>query len=333
MTLYRDRRLALALVLALALHGNEAHAQDNMCTGNLGDVRVRGNLNVTARCQLTGTDVRGNVVLFAGGALIARGARIRGNLEAADRADFVELDRVRVDGNLNLRDLVGDSSSIERTDIRGNAVLASNRSSFELLNSDFRGNLRASGNRGGLLISGNSIDGNLACAGNSPAPTGLGNRIDGDAEGQCANLRPEPEPDTPPPTTTPPAQTRPPAASPPAAAPPATPPGRPSTPAPTPPPTARPPANVPPAAAPPAAAPPAATPPAAAPPAATPPAAAPPSPPPAAAPPATTPPATEIAAVDDGGAGALGWPVAFLLPLVMLRRLSRRRWDRRQQAG
>lgn len=271
------------------------------CSRIIGDVTVRGRLNVTARCELSGTEIRGDVIVFAGGSLIARGARIRGNLEAS-RADFVELDQVRIDRNVSLQELVGDSSTIEDSDLRGSVVLTSNRSRFEILDNEFGRDLSAFGNTGGLRIAGNDIEGDLECAGNAPAPTVLGNRIEGDAEGQCDSSQPlaEPPEDPPPPRSTPPAPSPPPAAQPPAAQPPAP----------------RPPAQ----SAPPAAAP---TQPSTPAPAAPPPA----TPAPAAATPPATPPA-EPALIDDGGAGAIGWPaLAVLLPLLAWRRFRENRWQ------
>jgi hypothetical protein len=308
--------LCCAVSAVAVLHARDALAQGALCVGNLDDERVRGNLNVTSRCQLTDTDVRGDVILFAGGSLVARGARIRGNIEG-NRADFVDLDRVRVDGNVGLQELVGDSSRIERSDIRGQAVLTNNRSRFEILNNELRRDLRAFGNTGGLLISGNSIDRDLECSANVPAPTVFGNRVDGDAEGQCADVRAQPPPSARPPATAPP-----PAASPPSAAPPQPPdPHPPAAPPPSPPAPAPPPAAPPPPPATPA--PSAATPPAVTPPAAN---------PPAAAPPSATPPATETVPLDDGGAGAIGWPIAVLLPFIAWRRF-RRGAPARRQAG
>jgi hypothetical protein len=220
------RWLASTAFVASALHGWCAAAQDSHCTGALRDVEVRGNLNITARCQLTDADVRGNVTLFAGGSLIARDVSIRGNLDAR-RADFVTIEESEIDGNVNLDELVGDNSSIESTEIRGNVSLTSNRSAFEILNNDIGGNVRASGNTGALSISGNSIDGHLECSGNTPLPVGLGNRVEKAPQGQCSNLRPQAS--TPPPTATPtPTQSPPPPPSFPT-------PSQPTTPSPAPP--------------------------------------------------------------------------------------------------
>ncbi len=57
MTMRSYRRLCSGLLAVVVLHGHGADAQDAVCATNLGDVRVRGNLNVTSRCQLTETEV------------------------------------------------------------------------------------------------------------------------------------------------------------------------------------------------------------------------------------------------------------------------------------
>ena len=185
-----SRWLLSSALIASALHGFCVAAQGTHCTNALGDVEVRGNLDITSRCELTGTSVRGTVTLFSGGSLIARDVNIRGNL-VARRADFVAIEDSEIDGNVTLDELVGDNSSIENTEIDGNASLTSNRSALEILNNEIDGNVQASGNSGGVSISGNSIDGNLECSGNTPAPVGLGNRVEKRSQGQCENLRPQ----------------------------------------------------------------------------------------------------------------------------------------------
>jgi hypothetical protein len=278
--------LSAGAVTALALYGQSAVAQDLDCAENLGDTRVRGNVNVTSRCVLSGTEVRGNVTLFPGGSLIARNARIRGSLDAS-RADFVTISSTRIDGAVDLRELVGDVSSIERADIRGDVLLARNRSRLELLNNDLRRNLQLAANTGGVVVSGNSIGGDLQCTGNTPAPVGLANRIDGDGDGQCARLQPEPPADAPAPS--PPTPPSPPPPMPPTTSPPTTPSPPPTTSSP-PPTTPSPPPTT--SSPPPTSSPPAATP---------------------APPPATPEP---DATLDDGGAGSVGWPFALLLLLA-----------------
>lgn len=270
-----QRYLSICAVAAVAAYAHAARAQEDggpprgggFCLGEIGDRRVDGSLLVVGRCTLAGTEVRGDVTLFAGGSLTAREARIRGDLEGS-RADFVDLEGSRIDGAVQLEQFVGDVSRIEDTEIHGNVELTANRSELEILNSDFSGDLVASSNTGGLQISGNFVEHDLRCMLNSPAPTGAGNRVDGETEGQCVSLGADDSPPpSPPPTPTP------------------TP-----TPAPSPPPTAPPPTS---------------------------------SPPPVATPPPAAPPTADL--VDDGGAGAMGWLTALLLPLLLRkRRLARR---------
>jgi hypothetical protein len=240
--------------------------------GEIGDRRVDGSLLIVGSCTLAGTEVRGDVTLFAGGSLTTREARIRGDLEGS-RANFVDLEGSRIDGAVQLDEFVGDLSRIEDTEIHGNVELTDNQSELEILNSNFSGDLVASSNTGGLEISGNFVEKDLRCTANAPAPTGVGNRVDGEIEGQCVSLGAEdPPPPSPPPPTPPP------------------------TPTPTPTPT--------PAPAPSPA----------------------PSPPPVATPPPAAPPTADL--IDDGGAGAMGWLTALLLPLLLLKRRLARRGER-----
>jgi hypothetical protein len=240
--------LGVCAVAVLALQAYDARGQDDdddddddgprgdvTCVAEIGDVTVRGNLQVVGRCTLAGTEVRGDVTLFSGGSLTASAARIRGNLEAS-RADFVDIDASRIDGRVRLEELVGDRSTIELTDVGGDVELTANDSRFEVLNNEFGGDLNVWWNRGGLVISGNAVDEDLMCFFNLPAPTGTGNRIDDDAGGQCASLEPEPtDPPEPPPAPPPPP---PPTPTPPPDPAPAPAPAPPPVPAPAPPPDA-----------------------------------------------------------------------------------------------
>jgi hypothetical protein len=199
--------LATSAFVAFSLHGFCAAAQNSHCAGTLGAVEIRGNLDITGRCRLTGADVTGNVSLYAGGSLVALDVSINGNLDAR-RADFVTIEESQIAGNVSLDELVGDNSSIESTEISGNVSLTDNRSALEILNNDISGNVRATGNSGSLSISGNSIDGHLECSGNTTAPVGLGNRVEKEPQGQCRSMR---APQSSPPPTPTPTQATPPA--------------------------------------------------------------------------------------------------------------------------
>jgi hypothetical protein len=277
----RNTWLGMWAVGVLAAHACAVNAQDDdddddgdgldrNCLSTVGNVRIGGSLLIAGRCELDGTDVRGNVTLFAGGSLTARNARIRGNLTGT-RANFVDLDRSQVDGNVQLDEFVGDQSTLERTEVRGNVEARSNRSKLDFVNNDLSGDLLVFSNTGGVLISGNAIDDDLRCTGNTPVPTGVGNRVDGTAQGQCADLPAEsPQPEPPAPSPTP--------------APTPTP-----TPTPTPAPTPAPSPSQPPAS----------------------------SPPPA----ASAPPADDVL-LDEGGAGAVDWPLALLVSLLAWLRVA-----------
>jgi hypothetical protein len=290
------RPLGICGVVCLCLHSFAAGAQTQRC---IGAIQIGNDLAIAGRCELSNTEIRGDVTLFAGGSLTARDVRIRGHLDGS-RADFVDMADSRVDGHVRLQEFVGDLTRIATSEIHGDVRLNNNRSRLEVLNNDIRNDTQAIGNTGGLEISGNLFDDDLVCNGNTPAPTGVGNTVEGDSEGQCERLEaqaPDPTPPPPPPPdpTPPPPEPTPPPPDP------TPPPPEPTPPPPTPPP---------------------ATPPPETPPPATPP------PPTSSPPPATpAPPVDPVDPLADegGGAGALSWPgLLFLLPLLVWRRFERR---------
>ena len=211
----KDGSLGLSGFALLALYAQCAYAQNVNCLfhGDEADHQIQGDVEIAIPCTLTNVEIDGDVIVFAGGSLVANDVWIKGNLYTS-RADFIAMERSRIDGNVRLEELVGDETTIEGTNIDGDILLARNRSRLEIVNNDIHGGMFAIGNTGGLLISGNSFEENLDCTGNTPAPVGIANRVDVGAEGQCADLRPEgstPEPTTPPPATSPPTSSTPPA--------------------------------------------------------------------------------------------------------------------------
>jgi hypothetical protein len=273
--------------VCLCLQSFAADAQPSQPPRCTGAVQIGNNLAIAGRCELSNTEVRGDVTLFTGGSLTARNVRIRGHLDGS-LADFVDMADSRVDGHVRLQQLVGDLTRIATSEIHGDVRLNNNRSRLEVLNNDIRSDMQANNNTGGLEISGNLFDDDLICNGNTPAPTGLGNTIEGDSEGQCERLEAQaPEPTPPPPDPTPPPPD------------PTPPPPDPAPPPPAPPPETPPPETPPPETPPPTSSPPPATP---------------------------VPPADPVDPLaDEGGAGALSWPaLLFLLPLLVWRRFERR---------
>lgn len=193
----------LGLLGTVALLPGLATAEDVHCPPNLGAVTIDGNVLVAAPCRLDGTRVIGNVLLYAGGSLVARnGVRIDGNIQA-ERSDFVDVTDSFVNGSIQLDDMVGDRSVIERTRVGGSIQLMGNRSRLEVLDNDVNADVQAFSNLGGVVIAGNDVDGNLQCKENVPAPAGGDNLVQGNKEDQCANLVPETTTPAPSPAPTP----------------------------------------------------------------------------------------------------------------------------------
>lgn len=202
-----------SVLAACLLQTSFAGAQNVFCSPAVGRGRVDANLDVATRCELEGADVRGNVTLFAGGSLIARDVRIRGDL-AGNGGDFVDVRDGRIDGDLRLEQMVGDVSRIEDTNVRGGVTLLANRSRLELIDNEIRRDVDVVANTGGVLIVANTIDDELVCEANVPAPLGGANRVrDADDEdNQCTDLQPvaaadpppSPAPPSPPPDASPP---------------------------------------------------------------------------------------------------------------------------------
>jgi hypothetical protein len=180
-----------SVVAALAGFPAALLADDVHCPPDLGSVTIDGNVLVAAPCRLDGTTVNGNVHLYAGGSLIARGStRIGGSIQA-ENADFIDVADAQVNGNIQLDNLVGDRSIIARSTVGGSIQLKSNRSRLEVLGNTVIADVQAFSNTRGVIVADNLIDGNLQCKSNNPPPAGGNNRVQGNKEDQCANLAPE----------------------------------------------------------------------------------------------------------------------------------------------
>jgi hypothetical protein len=165
-------------------------AEDVHCPPDIGRVTIDGNVLVAAPCRLDGTTVKGNVLLYAGGSLVAVGANIIGNIQA-ENADFIDVADTDVNGSIQLDDLVGDASRVERSTVGGSIQLKGNRSRLEVFDNDVIADVQAFSNVGGVVIADNVIDGNLQCKSNAPPPAGGNNRVAGNKEDQCANPAPQ----------------------------------------------------------------------------------------------------------------------------------------------
>jgi hypothetical protein len=179
--------LAVALATGLGSAAVPAFA-DVYCPPNLGAVTIDDNVIVeNGQCVMTGTQVKGNVLVKSTGALTVRDARIEGNIQA-DGGVFVRVLRTEVEGDIQLKGVFGDVSRIQRSTIGGNLQMDSNRSRLLAEYNAIDGDLQAFSNTGGVVIRYNTIDGNLQCKSNNPAPTGGFNQVSGNKEDQCGRL-------------------------------------------------------------------------------------------------------------------------------------------------
>jgi hypothetical protein len=96
----RSPLMAGALVVLGGFHA-AATADDVHCPRDIGNVTIDGNVLVAAPCRLDGTTVKGNVLRYAGGSLVAVGGRIIGNLQA-ENADFIDVADIDVNGDIQL---------------------------------------------------------------------------------------------------------------------------------------------------------------------------------------------------------------------------------------
>lgn len=182
-----NKTFLASLAIAVLALDSPAMADDVSCPPDLGAVTIDGNVLVAAPCELNGTTVKGNVHLYAGGSLLARNARIDGNIQA-ENAFEIDVSDSEIGGSIQLDDLVGDVTVIVNNRVDGSIQLKSNRSRLDVVDNVVGADIQAFGNTGGVDISGNAVDGNLQCKENAPAPTGGNNDVQGNKEDQCADL-------------------------------------------------------------------------------------------------------------------------------------------------
>ncbi len=164
-----------------------ALADDVFCPSNLGAVTIDGNVIVDGPCTMTGTLVKGNVLVYDGGALTLRDGQVLGNIQA-DSGVYVRVLRTDVNGDIQLTGVFGQNSNVSRSTIGGNLQLVANSSRLLAQYNTINGDLQAFSNKGGIVIRYNTIDGNLQCKTNVPRPTGGFNQVSGNKENQCARL-------------------------------------------------------------------------------------------------------------------------------------------------
>lgn len=177
-----------AVALAAALGGfSMAALADVHCPPNLGAITIDDNVIVTGQCMISGTQIKGNVLVKGHGALTVRDARIDGNIQA-DGGRYVRVLRTDVEGDIQLKGVFAEASRIQRSTIGGNLQMEDNRIPLLAEYNTIDGDLQAFSNTGGVVIRYNIIEGNLQCKSNWPAPTGGFNQVAGNKEDQCAGL-------------------------------------------------------------------------------------------------------------------------------------------------
>lgn len=208
--------LAVGVCLTSFVIPSTVEADDLLCHGRLGHIRVAGvHVPSGATCVLEGTLVQGDVRVRRGGTLLASGATIRGNIDS-DGAVRIQLLASKVHGSTTLMRsadavVVGDCTDPNRgrgtaVVIDGNIQLRGNYAWSGVCGAIIRGNLQASRNSGVVHVAGNAIGGNLSasenfnslsitfnaikgnlrCEQNDIPPLAHSNRVGGNREGECA---------------------------------------------------------------------------------------------------------------------------------------------------
>ena len=180
-------------------------AQDVNCSGTINADEIDGNVDIAQPCEIYGTEIEGNIRLFAGGSLVANNIVVDGNIDAED-ADYVDIRNSEIDGKLQLDEMVGDFSRIQDSSIGDDLEIKDSRSRFEVLRNFVEDDLKVNENSGAVLIVDNIVDGDLECRRNSPEPEGANNDVGGNQKNQCRQLQAPQLPDDPvePPSEPPP---------------------------------------------------------------------------------------------------------------------------------
>lgn len=159
------------------------------CRGTLGAVTVEKVIVPQgATCTLEGTRVRSDVLVRGDATVIARGARIGGNVQAENHREVRIGRSSTVGGSIQVKQ--GQAASVAQTTVTGDIQLDANRGAQRVEDNRVDGNIQIVGNRtpSATVVRINRVGGNLQCKENVPAPTGGGNVVQGSKEDQCRRL-------------------------------------------------------------------------------------------------------------------------------------------------
>lgn len=175
-----------SLSLALFAVAAPAAAEEYVCTGSVGSVRL-DNVFVPdgASCTLNRTRLNGSLVVGTGASLTATSVTVNGNIQAEGANSVVVNGSSTVGGSVQI--VQGFSASVSRARINGDLLFDEQNGPLVAGSNTIGGNLQAFKNTGGAKFNSNRIDGNMQCKENSPAPTGRGNTA-ASKEDQCARL-------------------------------------------------------------------------------------------------------------------------------------------------
>ena len=192
-TQFVSRSIGGAVALA-CLGFSTAALADRNCSGTIGPITIEDNVVVqNARCTLSGTIVKGNVLVYSGGRLTLLGAQIEGNIQAKDAISVTVEPNTCVDGDIQFEELKAGAyaANVRYNTVGGNIQMTKNTlTKLSLLSNRVDGDLQAFENRSSsaLIIRANNIRQNLQCKSNDRAPTGGANIVGGSKEDQCRNL-------------------------------------------------------------------------------------------------------------------------------------------------
>lgn len=162
------------ITVLAALAAAPAAADDVHCPPDLGAVEIDGNVLVAAPCRLDGTTVKGNVEVFAGGSLVAVGATIIGNVQAA-AADAVDLDDTAVNGSVQLDDMVGAENLVTNSEIGGSIQQVSSLNRLIVVGSSVGADIQVLSNDAEVVVDDSDVTGNVQLEGVGGASSAVAN--------------------------------------------------------------------------------------------------------------------------------------------------------------
>ena len=173
--------------IALACLGlSTAALADRKCSGTIGAVTVDDNVVVqNASCTLSGTIVKGNVLVYSGGKLKTLGAQIDGNIQAKDAISITVEPNTYVDGDIQLENLSG-TTKVTYSEVTGNIQLKYNRRGVTVNYNTVNGDIQFEELKASKYVANvryNTVGGNVQMTKNTLKTLGLlSNRVDGDMQ-------------------------------------------------------------------------------------------------------------------------------------------------------